>query len=174
VFIVGGAGWLALLWAAEETDPPRSGAANDVYTVQKAFTWLFQHPVSFSRRLARLPKGTSVAIVERRSRGSPLTWARGTVDLSEGSKTGWLLVAARKQGAGEVSNHLGGTASATNLALVIKGVLDALREYNSGFAGHFPQADRSYQALRDAWLAPAVVSSFVRAGGLRMPEREAE
>ena len=59
LLVFGGAGWLAFLWAGEESTTPPVGAAKDTHQVQKPFELLFQHPVSFSRRV-RLPKGTIV------------------------------------------------------------------------------------------------------------------
>ncbi len=168
VLTIGGAGWLALLWAGEESLPP----AADVYQIDKPVQVLFQHPRSFSRPLARLPRGTTVRILERRASSSPVKWARVQVDSAGGSKTGWLLVTSGKRRAGDTAKILGGKPGATRLALAIKGVLDAVKEYNEGFAGHFSGADGAYRALRDAWLDPADVDSFMSAGGLRTPQGE--
>ena len=157
--------------------PPNKGSPPEAqHEVWKSWRWLFKHPVSYSRRLAKVPKGTRVAILSRGKGTALARWNQVSLELAEGEKkvpqTGWMLLAPRKLHAGEAAKHLGGKASPSGIALALKGIVEAMEAYLKALPATSPAADQTFQAVQNVWLDPSAVDTFAQTAGLKRPARE--
>ena len=133
---------------------------------------LYEAPYSFSRRVARVPQGTSLEVLEE---GAPWTRVRvvraGPEGAAPRAKTaagaeGWTVWRDPPRLALPAGGPSSAAASPASVALAVK----AFERISEEVAELLPEAERAFGEVRDSWLDPKTVSEFARSGGLRPPE----
>ena len=166
-------GTLGVVVVSLAGEGPPAKDAPAVYEVWKPVHWVFQHPATYSRRVARLSSGATVEILPAAEKRG---WSRVKATVQEDgetvTQTGWMILYPKKRTAGDMAEHLGGAAAQSTLALVVKGITDELEKLATAYARQHPEAVARYQALESTWLEPDDLDAFVREGGLRVRESE--
>ncbi|MGQ9592635.1 MAG: hypothetical protein ACUVYA_20350 [Planctomycetota bacterium] len=130
---------------------------------------LYEAPYSFSRRVARVPQGTSLEVLEE---GAPWTRVRvaraGQEGAASGEKgaEGWTVWRDPPRLALPAGGPSSAAASPASVALAVK----AFERISEEVAELLPEVERAFGEVRDSWLDPKTVSEFARSGGLRPPE----
>ncbi len=134
---------------------------------------LYAQPYSFSRRVARVPRGTLLEILDERAPWSRVRVAvrvpqgeapaKGSREAEPAGLEGWTVWREPPRLARLPGGLSPEPPSPASVALAVK----AFETISGEIAELLPQADRAFAEIRDSYLELEELEEFARAGGLR-------
>lgn len=153
--------WPFLLGEAQDHGKEEAASPAQEYTVWKGIHPVFATPYTFSRVLKRARKGEILAVVATGER-----WSRVRAPGLE--EVGWAVLDAPPGGAGERRPGLGGDASASSLALALKGAMEGFLMLIESHVRTEPKVEMALAEIQDSYLELEDLRQFAASGGLKV------